>query len=119
MTEVSQLFGLCLRAFGNSRALSALLAAVSVICAACGGSIPEKDSDNFKPAISAFYIGLAAVEVGNDQRAASELAKAVELAPGEPAAWNNLGVLQLRQKDFENSQASLEKAHGLLPENAG
>ncbi len=32
--------------------------------------------------------------------------------------WNNLGVLQLRQKDSEKAAASFEKASGLAPENA-
>ncbi len=86
---------------------------------ACQNSaLPEKSTENFNSAIRAFYVGLAALQVGDDQRAASELQKASELANGEPAAWNNLGVLQIRQKDFENSAKSLETAKNLAPENA-
>jgi Flp pilus assembly protein TadD len=85
---------------------------------ACQTSLPKKSTENYKTAVSAFYIGLAALQVGDDQRANQELVKASELANGEPAIWNNLGVLQLRQKDFEASAKSLETAKNLAPENA-
>ena len=81
-------------------------------------SVPEKSTENYKSAVSAFYVGLAAMQAGDDQRANLELTKAAELANGEPAIWNNLGVLQLRQKDYENSETSLETAKNLAPENA-
>ncbi|MEZ5429365.1 MAG: FG-GAP-like repeat-containing protein [Pyrinomonadaceae bacterium] len=86
--------------------------------AACRTSpVPEKSSENYKVAVSAFYIGLAALQVGDDQRAAAELEKTVQLAAGEPAGWNNLGVLQIRQKDFDNAEKSLETARRIVPDN--
>ena len=94
--------------------IAILLFAVS----ACRQTLPEKTSENFTDAIKSFYVGLAALQVGDDQRATQELTKAANLADGEPAVWNNLGVLQLRQKDFENAAQSLEKAKTLAPDNA-
>ncbi len=84
----------------------------------CKTGLPEKGDEDHSSAISSFYIGLAALQVGDDQRAAAELEKAVGFASGEPAVWNNLGVLQMRQKDNENASASFEKAARLAPENA-
>lgn len=85
---------------------------------ACRQSLPEKSSENYSAAVKSFYVGLAALQVGDDLRAKVELTKTANLADGEPAVWNNLGVLQLRQKDFENSAKSVEKARSLAPENA-
>ena len=47
--------------------------------------------------VTAFYVGLAALEVGDDVRADSTLEQATRLAEGEPAGWANWGVLALRQ----------------------
>jgi Flp pilus assembly protein TadD len=90
-----------------------LLAALS----ACRENLPEKSSKNYSEAVRAFYVGLAALQVGHDQKANEELIKTTQLAEGEPAAWNNLGVLQLRQKDLESAAKSLEKAKQLAPDN--
>jgi tetratricopeptide (TPR) repeat protein len=84
---------------------------------ACRENLSEKASENYPQAIRSFYVGLAALQVGDDLRAKDELTKATTLAENEPAAWNNLGVLQLRQKDFEAAAKSLEKAKSLAPGN--
>lgn len=94
-----------------------LVIVLSFALAACRENLPEKSSENYTAAVRSFYVGLAALQVGDDQRAGDELTKAVQLAASEPAAWNNLGVLQLRQKDFENAAKSLEKAKSLAPDN--
>lgn len=84
----------------------------------CQKPLPEKSSENFAQAVRAFYVGLAALQVGDDQRAREGLTKTTSLAESEPAAWNNLGVLQMRQKDFEAAANSLEKAKSLDPDQA-
>ncbi len=89
-----------------------------LVIVACKTSLPTKNSESYASAVRSFYIGLAAVQVGDDQRAAAELKKATELAPDEPAVWNNLGVLQLRQKDYDAAFQSLEKARQLAPDRA-
>ena len=89
-----------------------------IFLSSCKSSLPEKSTDNYKEAIQAFYVGLAALQVGDDQRAFSELEKASGLAKGEPAIWNNLGVLQMRQKKLDEAKTSLETAKSLAPDNA-
>ncbi|MEP6903178.1 MAG: FG-GAP-like repeat-containing protein [Actinomycetota bacterium] len=85
---------------------------------ACRQTLPEKTSENYPQAVHTFYVGLAALQVGDDVRAKEELTKAAQIAETEPAAWNNLGVLELRQKDFETAAKSFEKAKSLVPGNA-
>jgi len=84
---------------------------------ACGAGVPEKGSTGYAGAIKSFYVGLAAMEAADEQRARSEIVNATSLAPGEPAAWGNLAVLQMRQKDLKASAASLEKARQLAPDD--
>lgn len=94
-----------------------LILLVSILLAGCG-NLPESSSPNHAEAVRSFYVGLAALDVGDDRRARSELEKATQTAPGEPAAWNNLGILQLRQRDLEGARTSIEQASKLAPENA-
>lgn len=91
---------------------------ILITLTSCTTGLPDKSTDDYRETISAFYVGLAALQVGDDQRARTELEKAAVLAPGEPAVWNNLGVLQLRAKDFEIAAESFEKARGLASANA-
>lgn len=65
----------------------------------------------------AFYIGLAALQVGHDVQADSKLAQFTKLAPSEPAGWANWGLLALRQRNFETAAERLERARDLAPEN--
>ena len=67
--------------------------------------------------MSAFYTGLAALQVGDDVRADSSLAEATRLAPGEPTAWADWGVLALRQRSFDAAAERLNRAHELAPDN--
>lgn len=88
------------------------------ITACNGGGVPEQGSAEYAGAVKSFYVGLAAIEAGDDQRAITELNKAIDLAPTEPASYNNLGVLYLRQRDLDKATANLDKAGGLDSENA-
>ncbi|QQS40998.1 MAG: VCBS repeat-containing protein [Acidobacteriota bacterium] len=95
--------------------VTALLAVLSL---SCGGGALEQGSEEYAGAVKSFYVGLAAIEAGDDQRAITELNRTIELAPTEPASHNNLGVLYLRQRDLEKATENLEKASGLASENA-
>lgn len=95
----------------------ALLILFSLLLAACG-SLPDASSPKHAEAVRSFYVGLAALDVGDDRRARSELEKATQTAPGEPAAWNNLAVLQLRQRDLEGARTAIDQASKLAPENS-
>ena len=73
----------------------ALLGVVLLAIAACksGGTLPAKSSKEYNEVVRAFYIGLAALQVGDDVRADSKLAEVTQLVPTEPAGWANWGLL--------------------------
>ncbi len=88
--------------------------ALAIIFAACGpGGTPPDTTE----AVRAFYVGLAALQVGDDVRAGKELTRATELAASEPAAWANLGILQMRQRDYDGASRSVERARTLADKN--
>jgi tetratricopeptide (TPR) repeat protein len=98
----------------------ALLCALCVSLSACRKSekLPAKDSKEYAQAVSAFYIGLGALQVGDDVHADSKLAELTTLVPGEPAGWANWGVLALRQRKLDVATERLEKARILAPDNS-
>ena len=79
--------------------------------------LPRPGSETYREMVSAFYSGVAALDVDADERAKTSLTRATELVPGEPAAWANLGLLDLRLGDHEAAAKDLEKARKLSPEN--
>lgn len=78
---------------------------------------PARSSREYIELVRAFYIGLAALQVGHDVQADSKLAQFTKLAPSEPAGWANWGLLALRQRNFETAAERLERARDLAPEN--
>ena len=62
-----------------------LLAALIVTSAGCdsGAKLPQKSSKEYGKVVSAFYVGLAALQVGNDDYAESKFSEVTRLAPGE------------------------------------
>src|SRR5262249_29534872 len=55
--------------------------------------LPKPDSKEYRDLVTAFYVGLAGLQTGEDVRAKEKLTRAPEIAPGEPAGWANLGLL--------------------------
>ena len=98
------------------------LAAVLIVVMACGCSrnsgLPKADSKEYRDLVSAFYVGLAGLETGEDVRAKSKLTLATQIAPGEPASWANLGLLAVRQQEFDAAYTDVEKARVLAPDNS-
>lgn len=82
-----------------------------------GGKLPAKASREYNEVVRAFYIGLAALQVGDDVRADAKLAEVTQLVPPEPAGWANWGLLALRQRNFDAAAQRLEQARSLAPEN--
>src|SRR5438874_2145189 len=82
-----------------------------------GARLPSKSSAEYRDAVSKFYVGLAALQVGDDVRADRRLAEFAKIAPGEPAGWANWGVLALRQRDFDAASKRLERARALATNN--
>src|SRR5439155_2320483 len=81
------------------------------------GRLPPKSSPEYNEFVRAFYVGLAALQVGDDVRADSKLAQLTQLVPAEPAGWANWGLLALRQRNFDPTTERLERARSLAPEN--
>ena len=96
-----------------------LLGAILFSMAACrpGENLPAKASKEYNEVVRAFYVGLAALQVGDDVRADSKLSQVTQLVPAEPAGWANWGMLALRQRNFDPAAERLERARALAPEN--
>jgi tetratricopeptide (TPR) repeat protein len=105
----------------NRRKLTPLLAALLALFAASscrpGAKLPDRSSKEYGDAVRAFYVGLAALQVGDDVRADERLAALTQSVPAEPAAWANWGLLALRQRNFDAAAERLERARALAPDN--
>ncbi|HEX6805731.1 MAG TPA: FG-GAP-like repeat-containing protein [Terriglobales bacterium] len=89
-----------------------------VALSACSRSkLPQPGSAAYTQALSTFYVGLAALQVGDDARAQDKLAEFAKVVPGEPAGWGNWGVLALRQRNYDAAAERLKRAHDLEPKN--
>jgi tetratricopeptide (TPR) repeat protein len=98
---------------------SLLCSALSLVLCSCGSGtkLPQKSSKEYADAVSAFYIGLSALQVGDDIHAESELSKLTVIAPGEPSGWANWGVLALRQRKLDVAAQRIERARKLASDN--
>ena len=83
-----------------------------------GHTLPAPDSSEYKKMVSAFNIGLLALENGDDDRALRQLTLATTIVPLEPAAWADLGIYYLRANNPAKAALNLEKARELAPDNA-
>lgn len=80
--------------------------------------MPAPDSQQYRDFVSAFYVGLAGLQTGEDVRAKQKLTLATQIAPGEPAAWADLAVFAVRQQEFEAALQYAAKARALAPGNS-
>src|ERR1700728_3974646 len=94
---------------------SLLLALIPAILTGCHSTerLPDKSSKTYSDFVSVFYVGLAALQVGDDVRAESSLAEATKLVAAEPAGWANWGILALRQRNFDAAAQRLDQAVAL------
>lgn len=76
------------------------------------------DSKEYAEVVSAFYVGLAGLQTGEDIRAKDKLTLATQIAPGEPAPWADLALFTARQQDFEKAEQYAERARSLAPDNS-
>jgi Tfp pilus assembly protein PilF len=91
-----------------------------LLCSGCTrhSSLPSADSKEYRDLCSAFYLGVATLQSGEDVNARKGLTRATEIAPEEPAGWVDLGLLQARQQEFDAAYQSFEKARTLAPDNS-
>ncbi|MBI4410355.1 MAG: VCBS repeat-containing protein [Gemmatimonadetes bacterium] len=71
----------------------------------------------YEEAVGAFYTGVAAVQVGESGVAEAMFRRVTELAPREPAAWADLGLVALQRRELELAADRLERARSLAPDN--
>src|ERR1700722_12284871 len=96
-----------------------LLGSLAVMLSGCHpkANLPERGSKAYADVVSAFYVGLSALQVGDDVHAESKLAELTKLVPAEPAGWANWGVLALRQRNYDLAGQRLKRARDLAPQN--
>jgi len=105
------------KALQRVRMLACVLASSALILVGCRSHLPDRSSKTYADFVSTFYVGLAALQVGDDVRAERELSRATQIVPGEPAAWANWGILALRQRNFDPAGDRLDRARELAPKN--
>ncbi len=86
--------------------------------AGCRPADPDPSSEAYREAVYNFYSALARIQAGEDLGAEERLLRVTELAPAEPAAWANLGLLAMRRNDLDAAAARLERARSLAPDAA-
>ncbi|HEX4486559.1 MAG TPA: FG-GAP-like repeat-containing protein [Terriglobales bacterium] len=103
----------------ESRILRGVVVGLAALLVGCNSAsrLPDKSSKEYGDVVSDFYVGLAALQVGDDVHAESRLSEVTKLVPAEPAGWANWGVLALRQRNYDTAAQRLEKASDLAPQN--
>jgi len=99
------------------RAALVAVLALTAIASGCRRK-PAVPEATYRQAVTAFYVSLAAMQTSQDVIARNELERVLQLVPDEAAAWANLGLLLLRQQQFDEASERLEKAASLAPRNA-
>ena len=106
-----------IRRFYSGANLLALALVVVIFGCDKGPILPDPSSGEYNKVVKAFYVGLTALQVGDDARADESFATVTRIASAEPAGWANWGVLALRQRNFDLAMQRLERARDLAPQN--
>jgi Tfp pilus assembly protein PilF len=101
---------------GSSAAALFVAALLGTACRHSG--LPAERSPQYGEVVTAFSVGVAALQSGDDVRAQEKLRLATQLAPGEPASWADLGLLSARQQNFDAAFESVERARSLAPDDS-
>ena len=80
-----------------------------------GDRLPAPDTATYQETARRFYRGLAALDVGLLDDAATEFLRAAELVPAEPASWANLGLTHVRRGAIDEAAGPLDRAQALAP----
>lgn len=95
-----------------------VLLAVCLLESCSRSGLPAPGSQAYAELCSAFYLGLAGLQSGEDVRAKQYLTRSTQVAPGEPAGWADLGILQVRQQQFDAAFQSVSEAQSLAPKES-
>jgi thioredoxin-like negative regulator of GroEL len=99
------------------RTIGFIWLAAGLFACQSGDDLPEPSTEAYDQTVTDFYVGVASVQSGQDRFANENFTAVTERAPGEPAGWANLGLLALRQRDFEAAEDYLARARELAPQN--
>jgi hypothetical protein len=94
-----------------------LVVALFAIAAGCNRK-PALSEEAYREAVVAFYTGLAALQTSQEVLARQQFERVIAVAPHEPAAWADTGLLLLRQQDLDGALQRLTKAAELAPDDA-
>ena len=81
-------------------------------------ALPAPGSEKYEQYVEAFDVGIAALDADVPQIAQESLAKAIDLVSGEPAAWADRGLLEIRDGRLDEALRDLHEAERLAPDNA-
>jgi len=97
--------------------LRVLIVVSMVGAASCGGcGVRTATPGDIAEAVTAFDVGLAALQTGQDEVARGRFERVGELLPLEPAGWANLGLLSLRRQATEDAAAAFAQAAERAPD---
>lgn len=96
------------------RLLVALCLVGAASCGGCGVRVPTRDQ--VAEAVTAFDVGVAALETGQDDVARARFERVNALLPAEPAGWTNLGLLLLRRQSNEDAAVMFAEAARRAPD---
>jgi len=96
-----------------------LLLLVAIAAAACQSDhVPRPNTEEHTQAVTSFYTGVSALQVGENYRAEQQIKTTAKLAPGEPAVWANRGLIAVQKGDLETAASHVERARSLAPESS-
>ena len=90
--------------------ISAFLLIVALGGACSSKREPEPSPQAYREAVTAFYVGVSAMQTTQEVLARQKFDRVVALVPQEPAGWANLGLLLLRQQELEQGAQQLARA---------
>ena len=82
--------------FSRSLVLVSVIVAMGLACSP--RRAPETPPAAYREAVTAFYVGLSAMQTTQEVLARQKFDRVIELVPQEPAGWANRGLLLLRQQ---------------------
>ncbi|MDX1638184.1 MAG: FG-GAP-like repeat-containing protein, partial [Balneolaceae bacterium] len=100
------------------RTLLSLICLLFILFSCSEQQPPDPTSEEYRQAVSSFYLSLAAIESDQAVFATEKMNEVAEAFPREPAAWANLGVFSMRRGNFEMASDQLSQAEDLAPKNA-
>lgn len=100
-----------------SLVLVCLVTALSL--SSCSGDEPVSMNDEaYQKAVSDFYVSLAASQTEEARFAFNKMNEVSKAFPQEPAAWANLGVMAMRQGNYDLADERFGQARELAPQNS-